>query len=142
MDGSPQRLTLPARVESVRLFHDFVHDGAAAAGLGPLDQDQLDLVLEEILVNVARYAYEGQSGDVAVSYTLADGGLEIEITDWGRSFNPNQAAAPDLNAGLSERPVGGLGIHLVMQIVGSLDYRRQNGQNIIAFRFPGVAAAE
>jgi serine/threonine-protein kinase RsbW len=136
--GSPfARLTLPARVESVRVFHQFVRGGAEAAGLQPADIDKLDLVLEEILVNIARYAYEAGSGEVDVAYSTHTGSLLVEVTDRGRSFNPLEAAPPDLVLGLADRPLGGLGVLLVKQIVGSLSYRREEGQNTLSFRFPG-----
>ena len=134
------RLTLPARVQSVRAFHEFVRGGAVTAGLESADMDKLDLVLEEILVNIARYAYRGGTGDVEVAYAADGGALLVEITDRGSDFNPLEATLPDLTLGLAERPVGGLGILLVKQIVGSLRYRREMGQNTVSFRFPGPPA--
>jgi anti-sigma regulatory factor (Ser/Thr protein kinase) len=136
MDSQFERLTLPARVESVRAFHQFVRSGAEAIGLDSVDMNKLDLVLEEILVNIARYAYDG-AGDVEVAYSAEPGSLLVEITDSGRSFNPLESAPPELALGLAERPIGGLGVLLVRQIVGSLSYRRQGGQNTLSFRFPG-----
>jgi anti-sigma regulatory factor (Ser/Thr protein kinase) len=136
MDSQFERLTLPARVESVRAFHQFVRSGAEAIGLDSVDMNKLDLVLEEILVNIARYAYDG-AGDVEVAYSAEPGSLLVEITDSGRSFNPLESAPPELALGLAERPIGGLGVLLVRQIVGSLSYRRQDGQNTLSFRFPG-----
>jgi anti-sigma regulatory factor (Ser/Thr protein kinase) len=138
MNSPVARLTLPARVESVRLFHEFVGAGAEAAGLDPMDVERLNLVLEEILVNIARYAYQGGAGNVEVAYASDSHALQVEITDWGHSFNPLEAAPPDLTLGLGDRPVGGLGVLLVKQIVGSLGYRRETGKNIVSFRFPGL----
>lgn len=132
------RLTLPARVQSVRVFHQFVRNGAAVVGMASDDMDKLDLVLEEILVNIARYAYEGGVGDVEVAYSTQGDALLVEVTDRGRSYNPLEAAPPpDLTLGLADRPIGGLGVLLVKQIVGSLSYRHQDGQNTVSFRFPG-----
>jgi sigma-B regulation protein RsbU (phosphoserine phosphatase) len=136
-----ERLSLPARVESVRLFHQFVRTGAEAVGLDSADMNKLDLVLEEILVNIARYAYEDGAGDVEVAYSADASSLLVEVTDGGRSFNPLDAAPPDLALGLADRPIGGLGVLLVRQIVGSLSYRRQDGQNTLSFRFPGPKTA-
>jgi anti-sigma regulatory factor (Ser/Thr protein kinase) len=136
MDAPSTRLTLPARVQSVREFHQFAREGAAAVGMAAAEMDKLDLVLEEILVNIARYAYEGGAGDIEVSYSADTDGLMVQVIDQGRSFNPLEAAPPDLTLGLADRPVGGLGVLLVKQIVGSLDYRRENGKNTLSFRFP------
>jgi serine/threonine-protein kinase RsbW len=141
MDAPSARLRLPARVQSVRLFHQFVRDGAEVAGLESADMDKLDLVLEEILVNIARYAYEGGAGEVEVAYSAQAGSLFVEVSDHGRSFNPLEAVLPDLTLGLGDRPVGGLGVLLVRQIVGSLSYRREEGQNTVSFRFPGPQTA-
>jgi serine/threonine-protein kinase RsbW len=139
MDSRIERLTLPARVESVRAFHKFVRVGAEAVGMESDDMDKLDLVLEEILVNIARYAYDGGVGEIEVAYSVAAGSLLVEITDSGRSFNPLEAAPPDLTLGLADRPVGGLGVLLVKQIVAALSYRREADQNTLSFRFPGPA---
>lgn len=110
MGSAFERLTLPARVESVRLFHQFVRGGAEAVGLDSADMDKLDLVLEEILVNIARYAYEGGAGDVQVAYSTEAGSLLVEVSDSGRSFNPLDSTPPDLALGLADRPIGGLGV--------------------------------
>lgn len=140
--GSPSaRLKLPAKVQSLQAFHEFVRGGAEAAGLESGEMGKLELVLEEILVNVARYAYADGAGDVEVAYSTDAGALLIEVIDRGCGFNPLEAAPPDLSLGLAERPIGGLGVVLVKQIVGSLNYRRENGQNTVSFRFPAERAA-
>lgn len=132
------RLKLPAQVQSVRVFHEFVRDGAATVGLTAADMYKLDLVLEEILVNIARYAYDGGVGEVEVGYSAQSDALQVEVSDHGRKYNPLEAApAPDLTLGLADRPIGGLGVLLVKEIVGSLTYRHHDGQNTLSFRFPG-----
>ena len=101
------------------------------------ERDKLELVLEELLVNVARYAYPPGSGDVEVAYAAEPGELTVEISDKGRAFNPLEARLPDLSADLVDRPIGGLGVLLVRSLVGSIAYRREDGRNTVSFRFPG-----
>jgi len=137
MNAPFARLKLPARVESLNAFLKFARQGAASAGIGSDDMDRLDLVLEEILVNVARYAYEGGTGEVEVAYAAQQGKLLVEVSDKGRSFNPLEATPPDLSLNLADRPIGGLGVVLVKEMVGSLAYRREDGQNTLSFLFPG-----
>ncbi len=67
----PTRLTLPASAESISAFREFVRGGAVAAGVAAEQLEKLDLVLEEILINVARYAYSHGSGTVEVAYAPA-----------------------------------------------------------------------
>jgi serine/threonine-protein kinase RsbW len=136
--GSPvTRLALPATTEAIAGFRDFVRGGALAAGIHPDELEKLDLVLEEILVNVARYAYAPEKGAAEVAYApLGPGHLRVEITDSGSFFNPLEADPPDLSRGLADRPIGGLGVFLVKNLVGSIAYRREDNRNILSFTFP------
>jgi serine/threonine-protein kinase RsbW len=133
-----QRLTLPAQIESLAEFRRFVRDGATETGIAPEQIDKLDLVMEEILVNVARYAYRPEVGTVEVAWRrLAAGKLHFEISDSGRPFDPVEANPPDLSRGLADRPIGGLGVFLARTLVESMAYRREAGRNILSFDFPG-----
>lgn len=138
MDPAARRLTLPAKTESVALFCEFARAGAAAAQLPPGELEKLDLVLEEVLMNIARYAYVPGTGDAEVSYmSSGTGTLEFEISDWGNAFNPLEVEPPDFSRGLADRPIGGLGVFLIRSLVNSLAYRREDGRNILSFGFPG-----
>ena len=137
MDPPLKRLTLPASPGSISAFSEFVRDGAAAAGVDTQEFGKLELVLEEILINVARYAYTPETGAVEVSYVPAGPRkIRIEIADFGRVFNPLEADPPDLSRGLADRPIGGLGVFLVRSMVDSIDYRREQNRNVLSFVFP------
>jgi len=139
----PERLTLPASAGSLSAFCEFVRGGAAAAGIAVSEFGKLDLVLEEILINIARYAYSPGDGAVEVKYSLeAEGRLRVEIGDSGRVFNPLEANPPDLSAPLNSRRIGGLGLFLVREMVDSIDYRREDNRNILSFTFPRTSRAE
>lgn len=132
------RLVLPACVESLEEFRQFVRGGAAACGIESAEIDKLDLVMEEILMNVARYAYVPETGTAEVSYRqTSPGKLRVEISDQGRPFDPLAADPPDLMRGLADRPIGGLGVFLVRTLVDSMTYRREDGRNVLSFEFPG-----
>jgi anti-sigma regulatory factor (Ser/Thr protein kinase) len=113
------------------------------AGLTPADIDKLDLVLEELFTNVARYAYaEREAGDVEVGYIVqGPGRLLVRISDAGRKFNPLASDPPDFSRGLADRPVGGLGIFLVKSIAESITYERDGDRNTVSFTFCGSAGA-
>jgi serine/threonine-protein kinase RsbW len=137
MDPPLTRLTLPAKAESISPFCEFVRRGAIAAGVAESEFEKLNLVLEEILINVARYAYAPRIGMVEVSYCQeAPGKLRVEIGDYGFVFNPLEADPPDFSRGLADRQIGGLGVFLVRSMVESIAYRRQDNQNIVSFTFP------
>jgi serine/threonine-protein kinase RsbW len=137
MDSAALRLTLPASVESVALFREFVRSGAVAAEVPAEELEKLDLVLEEILMNIARYAYVPQTGAAEVALAPdGPGKLFVEISDWGNAFNPLDVEPPDFSRGLAERPIGGLGVFLVRNLVSSIAYRREADRNILSFGFP------
>jgi anti-sigma regulatory factor (Ser/Thr protein kinase) len=137
MDAPVKRLTLPARPESIAAFCEFVRAGALAAGIAASELEKLDLVLEEILINVARYAYVPDTGKAEVAYFAEkQGKLRVEIADSGRFFNPLEVDPPDLSRGLAERQIGGLGVFLVKNLVESIAYSRKDHRNVLSFTFP------
>ena len=137
MDSAARRLTLPASVESVALFRNFVRSGAVAAEVPADELEKLDLVLEEILVNIARYAYPAGNGAAEVAFAPdGPGKLYVEISDWGNDFNPLDVEPPDFSRGLAERPIGGLGVFLVRSLVSNIAYRREEDRNVLSFGFP------
>jgi serine/threonine-protein kinase RsbW len=139
MDPAARRLTLPARVESVALFRDFVRLEAVAAEVPVEEFEKLDLVLEEVLMNIARYAYVPETGEAEVAVAAdGPGRLSVEIADWGNAFNPLGVEPPDFSRGLADRPIGGLGVFLIRSLVSSLDYRREADRNILSFVFPAT----
>ena len=56
-----------------------------------------------------------------------------EIIDEGEAFNPLERESPDISQGLDDRPVGGLGIHIVKQLMDDVSYQRQDGRNHLRF---------
>ena len=132
----------PAQTAQLRSCCEFVREGAMAAALSAADLDRLDLVLEELFMNVARYAYaKPDSGDVEVAYTIkGPGRLLVQISDTGHEFNPLASDPPDFSRGLAERPVGGLGIFLVKSIAETITYERDGDCNRVSFLFSGSQA--
>ena len=94
-----------------------------------------DLALEEHLTNVLAYGYEDKAAHgIVVRLTIEGRCLQIEVADDGRPFNPLSQPAPDTSLPLEQRPLGGLGIHLIRQFMDELDYRREAGKNILRMR--------
>lgn len=94
----------------------------------------LEIALEELFTNIASYAYEEEPGQVRVSCGFEDGELVLEVEDSGISFNPLERGAPDFQIPIEERPVGGLGIHMVRQFVDSAEYQYRDGHNILRLK--------
>ena len=85
----------------------------------------LNLALEEWVANVINYAYpKGMRGHVEVTADVSDDVLTLVIKDHGVAFDPTQHAEADIDAELEDRPIGGLGIHLVRTIMDIVEYQR------------------
>jgi len=109
------------------------------------DVQALSLALDEVVTNTISHGYDDQEAhEIRVGVTLANGRLSAEVEDDGRPFNPLTAPPPDLTSDVDERPVGGLGIHLVRSLMEQVDYRRESGKNhlIMSKRLSAVAQAE
>ena len=95
---------------------------------------QIDLSLEEVFSNIVRHGFsDRKEHEIAVRLTVRGGAVEVRIEDDGREFNPLRAPAPDLDAPLERRRVGGLGIHLVRTLMDRTKYRRIKGKNVLKF---------
>ena len=103
------------------------------------------LALDELLTNTIAYGYDDQGAhEILLRLTLANGRLSAEVEDDGRPFNPLTAPQPDLTSAVEDRPVGGLGIHLVRSLMDHVDYRRESGKNhlVMSKRLSTVAQPE
>ena len=94
---------------------------------------KLRLSIEEAVENVVRYAYEGGIGwlEAATSLDKDTLILTVELRDAGVPFNPLEREVPDITLSAEEREVGGLGIFLCKQMMDSLNYRYEDGNNIL-----------
>jgi serine/threonine-protein kinase RsbW len=103
--------------------------------LGSDVEFELNLVLEELFTNAIRHGgCEGMSEAAQIRLRSDPNGVSVEFADRGAAFDPLQAAEPDLETDLAHRQAGGLGIHLVRQIMQDLEYRRAGGWNRLTMR--------
>jgi serine/threonine-protein kinase RsbW len=111
---------------------------AAVAGfcrehaLGEQIEFDLNLVLEELFMNsVLHGGCRGLPQAACVRLRIAAEGVEVEYLDRGFPFNPFDAPQPDLTVPLMERQDGGLGVHLIRQIMRDVRYHRSADGNEI-----------
>ena len=128
-------LTLPNNVDTVPQLSTFVEGVCREIGLDPKTENKIRLAVEEAVVNVMDYAYpSGVEGYVNIEAIANDERLKFTITDNGTPFDPTAHAEVDINAPADERPIGGLGIHLMRQLMDSINYNRIDGKNILTLR--------
>lgn len=128
-------ITLPNDIETIPQLADFIEGIATDLNIGMELTMSLNLAMEEAVVNVMSYAYpEGEQGQVRVDAEGSDQWLQFVISDMGTPFDPTTQKDTDVTLSAEERPIGGLGIFLVRQIMDSIAYERKDGQNILTLR--------
>ena len=115
-----------------RRAEEWLKSFAEAAQLSPAARNAFDLALTEWVTNVISYAYEDdQEHWLSVRFLTAPNRARVEVEDDGRAFNPLTLPPVDTTVPLEQRPVGGLGIHMIRQLMDSVEYRRADGRNIL-----------
>lgn len=111
--------------------------------LGADVESDLNLVLEELFVNSVQHGgCAGMDGAAEVELVRVPGGVELRYGDGGAEFDPSAVAAPDVSAPLEDRALGGMGLHLIRQIVRDFEYHRVGGWNRMRMRRPIPAEGE
>ena len=126
------QLTLLHDVKFFFFFAEFIDCICEAAEVDMMLTMQLNLAIEEAVVNVMNYAYPaGTEGTVCIDAQVSNGVLQFVISDSGAPFDPTARAEVDTTLSAEERGIGGLGIHIVRQIMDSIDYKRVDGRNVL-----------
>ena len=108
----------------------FVEQALVNLNMPSSHRDGMMMALDEALTNVVLYAYpEDQRGTVGIRICRNDNTITAEVVDHGKPFDPTAHPAPDITLPIEQRPIGGLGIHLMRNLVTSLRYHRKNGVN-------------
>ena len=96
-------------------------------------QTALCVAIEEVFVNVARYAYNGGEGDVGfgIGFDKEERRIIFRMSDRGTPFDPLKKPDPDITLSADEREIGGLGIFITKKTMDSVEYAYENGENIL-----------
>ena len=92
---------------------------------------QINLVIEEVFVNIANYAYKDKEGYCTLSIEIENNKVILTFEDSGIPFNPLEKSDPDISLPAKKRAVGGLGIFLTKRIMDEVKYKYENNKNIL-----------
>lgn len=128
-------IILPNRVEVIDRLATFVEEVAESHGIDGSVAMSINLALKEAVVNVMNYAYpKGTTGDLKVKSSFSGDTLSFTVSDSGTPFDPTKMPDPDTTLSVEERPIGGLGIFLVRQIMDEVSYRYEDKRNILTMK--------
>ena len=130
-----ETLHLSNDVKQVPELNEFIKSVANKLNLDQSLTSQLMLAVEEAVVNVMSYAYPiGTQGDITVEAKATEQWLKVIITDQGKAFDPTQTNKVDTTLNAEDRPIGGLGILLVQQLMDTINYERVDGNNVLTLK--------
>ncbi len=130
-------IRLPAHLPSIKKALSFLKKCMARWAVDAELATRVELILDEALINIVRYAYpQGEAGDFEVRCSAdGTGRLCLEVRDWGVPFNPLDRERPDPSEELTSRRVGGWGIEFMRRLTDEMTYQHLEGANILTLCF-------
>jgi anti-sigma regulatory factor (Ser/Thr protein kinase) len=129
------RMAMEGQLSEVGRFAAAFADFASERQVPTEVRRSLQVVLDDLLANVVLYGLAGRAGGEAiVDVALAGDAVVITVSDNGPPFDPFARAAPDTTLGIEGREIGGLGIHLVRQMMDEVSYQRREDRNVTVLK--------
>lgn len=127
-----ESLTIANKVSEISKLNAFVESATTAIHMGNELANRIKLAVEEAVTNCIEYAYPaGTYGDVTTVIEADDAMIRFIISDTGADFDPTKVNKADTTLSVDERPIGGLGILLVRNLMDSINYERIDGKNVL-----------
>jgi anti-sigma regulatory factor (Ser/Thr protein kinase) len=128
-----KHLTVSAAGDQLEAVLAFIEEELSASGCPAKARMRLSLAVEEVFVNIARYAYAPGEGNVDVSISISGDPpvATLAFSDGGVPYNPLERPDPDVTLEAEDREIGGLGIYMVKKNVDEVRYRYDDGQNVL-----------
>ena len=126
-------LDIEAVEENLNTVMAFVDENLEAVGCSMKAQMQIDIAVEEIFVNICKYAYVPDKGRAVVRVEVLEDPVQVKITfiDHGKPYDPLLKIDPDVTLSAEDREIGGLGIFMVKQTMDAVEYEYKDGSNIL-----------
>lgn len=127
------KITLDATIANIAEVTEFIDARLEEAGCPPKAEIQINIMVDEIFSNIAKYAYAPGTGQATVCIDIKEEPLRAEIAfiDSGSPYDPLSEKDPDITTALDDRPVGGLGILIIKKTMDDVSYENKDGQNIL-----------
>lgn len=124
-------LRVPNRIEELPSVSEAVETLGRKEAWAPDVSYGVVLALEELAANVVRHGGDEEgASEIEIEIISTDEEVRVEMRDRGKPFDPfHEAPAPDIDAALKDRKIGGLGVHIVKALMDETFYRREGGRN-------------
>jgi len=137
MPKTPDALELTIEIDLAQLavVRDHVERFAKQENLSRVVAFAAELALEELLTNTISYGYGDKSGQlIEIRLEVLGDQLIIRTVDGALAFDPRTAKEPNTELSLKKRALGGLGVHLIKNLMDRVEYRHKDGKNHVTLR--------
>ena len=127
-----ETLNLNNKVSEITKLNAFVKSATTALNMETGLANQIKLAVEEAVTNIIDYVYQnGTEGNISVTIEADESRIRFILTDSGAEFDPTSVSKADTTLSVEERPIGGLGVFLVRNLMDSINYERVDGKNVL-----------
>lgn len=112
-----------AELKNLSQIRDFIEAAALGLGLAPESIHNIQLAVDEVATNIMVHGYQGQGGPLEIEVKRPERDVVVSLRDEAFPFDPTTVPPPDLTLALAQRPIGGLGIHLVRQTMDEIHHQ-------------------
>ncbi len=126
-----QEITVAAKKEQITVISNFIEGVMTSAGFDLRKIMEVLLAVEEACTNIVLYAYNEKEGSIHIAAMVDADRMTLLIEDWGVPFDPTACNVPISKACAEDRPIGGLGIHLIKNYMDGITYRFIDGKNTL-----------
>jgi len=128
--------TFPANVNALSEVQGFFDNALEQLSCPIKTQLAISVVIEEVFVNIASYAYPKGGGNAVASFEFDPESrtATFEFRDNGIPFDPLKQKEPDITLSAEERGIGGLGIFITRKTMDNVEYRYENSENILTMK--------
>lgn len=131
-----KEMNIEATIDNIPTVTAWVDEQLEALDCPMKAQMQIDIAIDELFSNIARYAYNPETGPATVRVEVAENPMAVVITfiDKGIPYDPLKQEDPNTHLPAEEREIGGLGIFMVKKTMDDITYEYKDGQNILTIK--------
>ena len=130
MDTKVERVFHHVGLGDLSLIRAYVRETAVSQPATTTAIDELILAVNEAIENIIRHGYQDNPGDITIYVTNHNDSVQVKLLDNSLNFDPTTNSSPDMTLPLAERPIGGMGVHMMRVFCDEVTYRRtDHGEN-------------
>lgn len=128
-------LTIPADIRRLPTLLEGISSLMQRHGFSDEEIMDAELAVDEAVTNVIEHGYRGEEeGSIDLIVSVSADEVEIRLEDTAPPFDPTNTAPAIIEGDLEERQTGGLGVHLIKEVMDALSYERISGKNVLIMK--------